>query len=113
LGPAIPSIPSQALEAIATAIVLVVVVLASFLPQLRRADGRLFLVATAGWALGRAVVASTWRDPPVAGSFRTEQVIDVAVAVGAVALAVVLVAVQRGRATASDVPDGPRAIRPG
>jgi phosphatidylglycerol:prolipoprotein diacylglycerol transferase len=113
LGPAIPSIPSQALEAIATAVVLVVVVVASFLPLLRRADGRLFLVAIAGWALGRAIVASTWRDPVVTGSFRTEQLIDVAVAVGAVALAVVLVAVQRGRATASDVPDGPRAIRPG
>ena len=119
LGPAIPSIPSQALEALATAVVLVVVVGASFLPPLRRADGRLFLVAIAGWAIGRAIVASTWRDPVVAGSFRTEQIIDVAVAIGAVALALVLVAAHRGGTSAGavDVRDesqaGREAIRPG
>ena len=117
LGPAIPAIPSQALEAIATAVVLVVVVMASFLPQLRRADGRLFLVALAGWALGRAIVASTWRDPAVAGSFRAEQLIDGAVAIGAVVLALVLGASHRGRSIAGDEPDGPQArpeaVRPG
>ncbi|MEA2549029.1 MAG: Prolipoprotein diacylglyceryl transferase [Chloroflexota bacterium] len=117
LGPAIPAIPSQALEAIATAVVLVVVVMASFLPQLRRADGRLFLVALAGWALGRAIVASTWRDPAVAGSFRAEQLIDGAVAIGAGVLALMLVASHRGRPIAGDEPDGqqarPEAIRPG
>jgi phosphatidylglycerol:prolipoprotein diacylglycerol transferase len=111
LGPAIPSIPSQALEAIATAVVLVVVVGASFLPLLRRADGRLFLVGIAGWAVGRAIVASTWRDPAVAGSLRTEQLIDVAVAFGAVALALVLIASNRGRASASDVRHGPQSGR--
>jgi phosphatidylglycerol:prolipoprotein diacylglycerol transferase len=117
LGPAIPSIPSQALEAIATGIVLVVVVGASFLPLLRRADGRLFLVAIAGWALGRTIVASTWRDPAVVGSFRTEQLIDVVVAIGAIALALVLVVAHRDRPSAGDVRNGrrpgPEASRPG
>lgn len=108
LGPSIPSIPSQALEAFATAIVLIVVVLASLLPPLRRADGRLFLLALAGWALGRAIVSSTWRDPTVVGSLRAEQLIDVAVALGSLVLAVVLVAVHRDGGAAADEPPGPQ-----
>jgi phosphatidylglycerol---prolipoprotein diacylglyceryl transferase len=112
LGPAIPSIPSQALEAFATAIVLIVVVLASLVPPLRRADGRLFLLALAGWALGRALVASTWRDPTVMGSLRAEQLIDVAVALGSLALAIVLVAVHRNGGTAAGEPPGPEAGLP-
>ena len=107
LGPTIPSIPSQALEALATAIVLLVVLLASLLPHLRRADGRLFLVAVAGWAVGRAIVAATWRDPVVAGSLRAEQLIDAVVAIGATALALVLVVVHRGGGIAADGPDDP------
>lgn len=97
LGPTIPSIPSQALEAAATGIVILVIVAASFLPALRRADGRLFLLALAGWAIARGIVASTWRDPTVAGPLRAEQVIDAFVAVGSIALAVVLIAVHRGQ----------------
>jgi phosphatidylglycerol---prolipoprotein diacylglyceryl transferase len=113
LGPAVPSIPSQALEAFATAIVLFVVVLASLLPPLRRADGRLFLLALAGWAIGRAIVASTWRDPTVVGSLRAEQLIDVAVALGSLALAVVLVVVHRDGGTRAEEPAGlPEVGRP-
>jgi phosphatidylglycerol---prolipoprotein diacylglyceryl transferase len=101
LGPAIPSIPSQALEAAATAVVIVAAVVASLVPAARRADGRLFLLAFAGWAIARGIVASTWRDPIVAGPFRAEQVIDALVAVGSIALAVVLVAVHRGQPDAA------------
>jgi phosphatidylglycerol:prolipoprotein diacylglycerol transferase len=96
LGPAIPSIPSQALEAGATVVVLILVAALSLIPVLRRPDGRLFLVAVAGWAVARAVVASTWRDPVVAGPLRAEQVIDALVALGSLALAILLVAVNRG-----------------
>jgi phosphatidylglycerol:prolipoprotein diacylglycerol transferase len=98
LGPAIPSIPSQALEAAATGLVIIVIILASLVPALRRPDGRLFVLALGGWAIGRAVVASTWRDPVVVGPLRAEQAIDVAVAIGSLALALFLVAVHRGGA---------------
>lgn len=92
LAPATPSIPSQALEAVAVTLLIVVVATAAvFVAPLRRKDGRLFLVALAGLALARAAVAVTWRDPVVAGPLRAEQVIDVAVIVGAlVALLLVL-----------------------
>jgi phosphatidylglycerol---prolipoprotein diacylglyceryl transferase len=99
LGPAIPSVPSQALEAAATGIVVVVVVLASLVPALRRPDGRLFLLALAGWAVSRAIVAATWRDPVVVGPLRAEQAIDVVIAVGALAVAIVLIAVHRDDGT--------------
>ena len=105
LGPAIPSVPSQALEAAATGIVVVAIVLASLVPALRRPDGRLFLLALAGWAIGRTVVASTWRDPVVVGPLRAEQAIDVAVASGALGLAIFLVAIHRGSETGMTVSD--------
>jgi phosphatidylglycerol---prolipoprotein diacylglyceryl transferase len=96
LGPAIPSIPSQALEAAATGLVIIAILLVSLVPALRRPDGRLFLLALGGWAIGRAVVASTWRDPVVVGPLRAEQAIDVAVAIGSLGLALFLIAVHRG-----------------
>ena len=96
LGPEIPSTPSQALEAAATAAVVILVVLLSLARPMRRADGRLFLVGLAGWALGRALVASTWRDPIVVGPLRAEQAIDVAVITGSLVLAAILIAIHRG-----------------
>lgn len=97
LGPSIPSIPSQALEAGATVVILIGVAGLSLIPALRRSDGRLFLVGLAGWSVARAVVASTWRDPVVAGPLRAEQVIDALVALGSLALAILLGVVNRGR----------------
>jgi phosphatidylglycerol:prolipoprotein diacylglycerol transferase len=96
LGPAIPSIPSQALEAGATVLVLLLVAALSLVPVLRRPDGRLFLLGLAGWSVARGVVAATWRDPIVAGPLRAEQVLDVVVAIGSLALAGALLARSRG-----------------
>jgi prolipoprotein diacylglyceryltransferase len=98
LAPAIPSIPSQALEAMATGVLLLVVAAVSVAPVVRRPDGRLFAIALAGWALVRLIVASTWRDPVVAGPLRAEQVIAGIVAIGSVAVALALIAAHRGRA---------------
>lgn len=98
LAPSLPSVPSQALEAIATGIVLLLVAAISLAPLVRRPDGRLFAIALAGWAVGRAVVASTWRDPIVAGSLRAEQLIALAVAVLAMLVALGLIVAHRGRA---------------
>lgn len=91
LAPATPSIPAQALEGVAVGLVLLVVATLGLLPPFRRRDGRLFLVALAGLAVARAAVSVTWRDPIVVGPLRAEQIIDLAVLIGAFAALVLLV----------------------
>ncbi|MBA2382288.1 MAG: prolipoprotein diacylglyceryl transferase [Chloroflexi bacterium] len=98
LGPSIPSIPAQALEAGATLGVLVIVLILSVAPAFRRPDARLFLIALAGWAVARTIVAATWRDPVVIGPLRAEQVIGILVAIASGLLAVVTIVVRRGAA---------------
>lgn len=90
LAPAVPSVPSQLLEAAAVGILLLAVVACLGLGAFARRDGRLLLVALAGWALVRVGVAVTWRDPAVLGPFRANQLVDLAIAAGT-ALAVVAV----------------------
>jgi phosphatidylglycerol:prolipoprotein diacylglycerol transferase len=104
LGPAIPAIPSQVLEALGTGLVLGLLLLLSLLPGMRRRDGRRFLVALALWALVRAVVAGTWRDPIVVGPLRMEQLIDLAVGAGALLVVASLVARERRGPAEDDVP---------
>jgi len=84
LAPEVPSVPAQALEGLATLGVLVLVMGVLTVPGLRRPDGRSFLVGVGLWALIRAIVASTWRDPVVAGPFRMEQLIDLGILVGCI-----------------------------
>ena len=84
LGPAVPSLPSQAYEAVGVAVVLVVLGLARLLGAFERPDGRVFAVALGLWAALRLVVAGTWRDAPLVGSLNGEQLLDL----GIVALAV-------------------------
>jgi prolipoprotein diacylglyceryltransferase len=79
LGPTIPSIPSQALEGIATLVLLTAMLVVLLLPGFRRRDGRAFFLALAGWSAIRLVVASTWRDPVVFGPVRAEQLIAIGV----------------------------------
>jgi phosphatidylglycerol:prolipoprotein diacylglycerol transferase len=86
LGPAVPSVPSQALEGAATLVVLVALLVVLLIPSLRHPDGRAFLLALAAWCGVRAAVATTWRDPIVAGPLRAEQVIAAAVGVGSLLL---------------------------
>jgi prolipoprotein diacylglyceryltransferase len=104
LAPALPSTPSQALEGIATlgwAVVLAVVVALGRWP---RSDGRLLMVAIAGWAFLRAAVSTTWRDPAVLGSLGMAGVLSVVVGVGALGV-LVLVTVRARRAPPAA--DGP------
>jgi hypothetical protein len=79
LGPGIPSFPAQAAEALAVALLLVVVAGTWAVGGLRAHDGRGFALALGGWAAIRFAVAGTWRDPIVVGPFRAEQVIDLAI----------------------------------
>ncbi len=80
----IPAHPAQLYEALVTGLVLLAVAFLARFTTLRRADGRLFGIGIGLWALGRAVVAATWRDPDVAWILNAEQLI--ALAVAAVAL---------------------------
>jgi prolipoprotein diacylglyceryltransferase len=95
LGPDIPSHPSQVYEGLACLVVLAIMMVLLAVPAIRRPDGRACLVALSLWALGRAIVASTWRDPIVAGQFRAEQLIDLGIAVGSVAGIVLLILRER------------------
>jgi len=104
--------PVAAVAAIVVAILVIVMGLLR-IRALRRPDGRAFLLAIAAWALGRALVATTWRDPVASGPFRLEQVIDLAVAAGAgILLALLLVRQRRAGAAASD-DDGDPVEPPG
>ena len=66
LAPSLPSEPSQAYEGIATLVVLAVLTLVFLIGIFEARDGRSFFIGLAAWALVRAVVSLTWRDPAVA-----------------------------------------------
>ncbi len=107
-GADLPAIPAQLLEAAMVAGVLVLVTLLGWRSGLRRADGRLFAVGLATWALGRALVAATWRDDVVLGLLKAEQLLCLvvaAVAGGAAVAATLVIRRRRGagiRAARSD-----------
>jgi prolipoprotein diacylglyceryltransferase len=82
LGPAIPSHPSQAYEGIATLAILAVLAVILMAGAFRRRDGRLFFLGIGLWAVARAVVTTTWRDPVVAAGLPAAGVIAVGIAVG-------------------------------
>jgi prolipoprotein diacylglyceryltransferase len=88
LAPGVPAHPAQLYEAVATVVVLVLMVAVLAAGGFGKRDGRSFLVALALWALGRALAAATWRDATLIGPFNAGQLIALAIAVGAVGLAV-------------------------
>jgi prolipoprotein diacylglyceryltransferase len=90
LAPGMPSHPSQVYEALGTGIVLGVVLVAGRVTRLRRPTGLRFLVGLAGWAIVRALVASTWRDAPVLAGLRAGQLIALALLAGCVVLLALL-----------------------
>jgi hypothetical protein len=83
-----------------TGVVLLLVIVLARLTPLRRADGRLYAVGVGLWALGRGVVASTWRDADVLGPLNTEQLICLVVATAMLGAAV-FVTLSHRRARAS------------
>jgi prolipoprotein diacylglyceryltransferase len=102
-GAELPAIPAQLLEAAMATGVLVLVGMLGWRSSLRRADGRLFAVGLALWALGRALVAATWRDDAVLGSLKTAQLICLSVAALAFSLPVAAWLARR-RAHAGTIP---------
>jgi prolipoprotein diacylglyceryltransferase len=105
LAPQVPSHPSQVYEALFTIAILVLTMILLTIPAVRRPDGRAFLIAIGAWAVDRAVVATTWRDPVVTGPFRIEQVLDLATAVGAAGLLVVVLVRARRVGRAESIGD--------
>lgn len=66
LAPGLPSQPSQAYEGIATLIILAGLTLVLLAGVFEQRDGRSFFIGLGAWALLRAVISVTWRDPTVA-----------------------------------------------
>jgi prolipoprotein diacylglyceryltransferase len=99
LVPALPSHPSQAYEGIGTLCVLAILTVAVLLGAFRGRDGRLFFVAIGLWAIVRAAVSTTWRDPVVAAGLTAAGLISVGIAVGCALMLVILTV--RGPATDS------------
>ncbi len=86
LAPAIPSWPSQAGEALATLAVGGFVWCLMALGVFRARNGAAFFVALGLWAVARALVATTWRDPAVLGPLSADQVVSIAIAGGSAAM---------------------------
>ena len=71
----IPSHPSQVYEAAMVIGVLALVGLALGVGAFARRDGSVLFFAVGLWAIARSIAASTWRDAPVLGPLRAEQLI--------------------------------------
>lgn len=107
LVPEMPSHPAQVYEGFLVLLVLQVITLAAARGAFRSADGSVLLVGLGLWALVRAAVASWWRDLPVAGPLRAEQLL--ALAVAAACLLILVVRWQRRRAAAAALEPEPAA----
>jgi phosphatidylglycerol:prolipoprotein diacylglycerol transferase len=90
LAPALPSHPSQLYEGIATLAVLAVLTLALASGRIVVRDGRLFFAALALWAVARAAITVTWRDPTAAAGLNVGGVLAIACALGFAAARIVL-----------------------
>ena len=99
LAPELPSHPAQAYEALATVVVILVTMWFVALDAFKGRNGGAFLLGIGLWAVARALVATTWRDPEVLGPLRMDQVISIVIACVAFALMATVGAtsVARGR----------------
>lgn len=107
LAPALPSHPSQAYEGLGALALLAALVAIVWAGGFARRDGRLLLVAIGGWAIVRAVVSLTWRDPVVVEPFNAGGLMAIAVAGGCLALLVATTILGDGTVRDATVADGP------
>ncbi|MEO6206336.1 MAG: prolipoprotein diacylglyceryl transferase family protein [Candidatus Limnocylindrales bacterium] len=87
LVPELSSHPSQAYEGVATLALATTLALLGWLGLFQSRDGRLLLVAVGGWALVRAAVTTSWRDPVMAGPLPAAGWLALVIAVACVVLA--------------------------
>ncbi len=112
LAPATAAYPAQLLEASFAFEAAFVVALLLVTGRFRARDGRAFLVALGLWAVGRFVVAFTWRDGPVLGPIRADQLVSLAIAAGClVGWWLATRATRRGRAAADAEADARASLR--
>jgi len=104
LAPALPSMPSQAFEGIAILLILVGLTSAVWLGAFGRRDGRLFFVGIGLWALVRAAISTTWRDPIVAAGLEAGGIIALGIATGCLAALLYLTVRRRRPASSGDTP---------
>lgn len=83
LAPDLPSHPAQIYEGVATLVVALAVLGAQVAGAFRIQDGRLLLLAVAGWAAARTASSATWRDPTVLGAVPAAGVLALAISAGA------------------------------
>ena len=104
LAPQLPANPSQAYEALATGVVMFVVIVLMASGVFRGRNGGAFLLGLGLWAIARALVAFTWRDPQVIGPLNMDQVISIAIASVSLALMLVIggASAARGRREAAN-----------
>jgi len=88
LAPEIPSLPSQAIEALATVLAGGLAWFFMAVGIFRRRNGASFFLALGLWAIARAMVATTWRDPAVLGSLSAAQLLALGLALGCALLVV-------------------------
>ena len=79
LAPGIASQPSQVYEAVLVTLALGGLLVASRLEVVARRDGAAMFVALGLWAVVRFIVGFTWRDLPIMGPLRTEQLLALVV----------------------------------
>lgn len=113
LGPQLPAHPSQAYEALATIVVLLVVAWFLAMGSFRGRNGGALLLAVGLWAVARALVAATWRDPQVVGPLQADQVISIVIACVAFVLLSTLGGVSVVRGRRRGVREGAGAMAPG
>ena len=75
LAPAVPSHPAQLYEAIGCSFVVLVLIALAAGGAFERRDGRLLALGVILWAVVRAAVALVWRDAPILGPVRAEQLL--------------------------------------
>jgi phosphatidylglycerol---prolipoprotein diacylglyceryl transferase len=75
LAPQLASHPAQVYEAIAGVLAMLGLWAVSRVEFVARRDGAALFAAVGMWAVGRFVVAFTWRDPVTVGPLRAEQVL--------------------------------------
>jgi prolipoprotein diacylglyceryltransferase len=107
LGPDIASHPAQVYEGIAVLLLLQLMTVAVARGAFRASDGSALLVGLGLWAAIRAVVAFTWRDEPILGPFRVEQLLALGLAAGCAAILVARRRSVRGAAMEEGSMPGP------
>ncbi len=106
LLPALPSVPSQAIEGLATLAILAGLAVTVIVGAFGRRDGALFFSAIGLWAVVRALVSTTWRDPVATGGLNAAGLLAVAIALGCAVALLILAVLRRRPARRPDPADG-------